>query len=260
MAKIIRIDKGDGSESEVDLAAVARIIDDNYRRPDEARAEFDAGQRVASPFAYYEIREDPADLAAMAAEAENDAVLDLTGNILKLKNKLARARGFAGQAESSYGSKYTGLMDALEAARNTWESENSLIVAEYNRTKAAVEAADKELRAELVKFYEATKEKRFDEHLSVRVNVKLTYELEKATDWAKTNAPYMLIADKSQFEKHAKDKKVSLDFVTKKDEPTGVIATALPVVEDVQIDEQWAGENVPAAAGIWVVPSEQGAG
>lgn len=54
---IIRIDKSDGSESEVNLGAVARVINDNYRRPAEVRAEFDAGHRIASPFACYELRE-----------------------------------------------------------------------------------------------------------------------------------------------------------------------------------------------------------
>lgn len=158
----------------------------------------------------------------------------LKASIPVLKNKLARARQFAAQAESSYGDKYTGLMAALEKARADWEKENSLIVAEYERTKKAAEAADKELRAELVEFYKLTREKKFDEHLSVRVLIKLTYELEKATEWAKNNAPYMLIADKSQFEKYAKDKKVSLDFVTKKDEPAGVVASVLPMIEDAQ--------------------------
>lgn len=196
-----------------------------------------------------------------AAKAEKRA------NIEKLKNKLARARQFAAQAENAYGEKYAGLMDAIEKARGDWERDNSLIVAEYERTKKAAEAADKDLRAELVAFYNATGEKRFDEHLSVRVNIKLAYEIEKATEWAKTNAPYMLIADKSQFEKHAKDKKVSLDFVTKKEDPSGVIASALPpvlpVIEDAQIDEQGAGDDPAARPGKWVVPageSEQGVG
>lgn len=54
--RIIRIDKADGSEEEVPLSAVARIIENNYKRPAEVRAAFDAGERIASPFAYYEIR------------------------------------------------------------------------------------------------------------------------------------------------------------------------------------------------------------
>lgn len=201
-----------------------------------------------------------ADLATLAGAAKAER----RAHIEKLKNKLARARVFAGQAEAAYGEKYLGLIEILDAARTAWEKDHSLVIAENDRAKAAAEKADKELRAELVAYYNATKEKKIDEHLSVRVTVKLAYELEKATDWAKTNAPYMLIADKSQFEKHAKDKKVSLDFVTKTEDPSGVIATALPVIEDAQIDEQGAGNTPAERPGKWVLPvtgeNEQGAG
>jgi len=158
-------------------------------------------------------------------------------NILALKTKLARARHFAAGAEAAYGERYKTLILELEDVRGQWERANTLVIAEHERTKKALEVADAALRGELIDFRIATGEKTFDEHLSVRDTVKLEYEIAAATDWAKKEAPFMLIVAKTQFEKYAKDKKVNLDFVKKETDHTAVIASVLPVPAGEPIEE-----------------------
>lgn len=156
-------------------------------------------------------------------------------DISALKTKLVLARKYAAQAEFAYGEKYKELIEVLEATRKSWEVLNASVVAEHERTKDYLERVEKDLRQQLVDWSKETGEKRFDDHLSTRCIVKLDYELDDATGWAKTNAPFILVADKKQFEQIAK--KQELEFVTKMPTYSAVIASELP---------DPAGEVLPA--------------
>lgn len=130
----------------------------------------------------------------------DDCQLCETAKIATLKTRLATAREFAAQAELAYGEKYKDLIAAQEAVRAVWEEEYALVIAEHERTKNYLESVEKELRQSVIDYCRDHDTKKFDEHLSVRVAIKLDYEIETATAWAKTNAPYMLVADAKQFE------------------------------------------------------------
>lgn len=117
------------------------------------------------------------------------------------------------------------LVEVLEATRNAWEAQNALIVAERDRTAAYLEATEKDLRQAVIDWCREHDTKKFDEHLSMRVIVKLEYEPDQATTWAKTNAPFILVADRKQFDALAK--KQDFDFVNKVPSYSAVIASDL---------------------------------
>lgn len=54
MTRWKRIDKGDGSESEVTEARVAEVLDGNYTNVARLMAELPIGQRINTMFAYFE--------------------------------------------------------------------------------------------------------------------------------------------------------------------------------------------------------------
>lgn len=147
-------------------------------------------------------------------------------DIVILKNRLATAREFAEQAELAYGEQYKVLISAQESLRQAWESENALVIAEHARTKTYLEGVEKDLRQSVIDYCREHDAKKFDEHLSVRCLVKLEYDADQATAWAKSNAPFILVADKKAFEGIAK--KQDLDFVTKVPTYSAVIASELP--------------------------------
>lgn len=138
---------------------------------------------------------------APVPDAEN-AITDSEqiAKISTLKSRLITARKFAGEAENAYGEKYSELIEVLDATRNAWEAQNSLLIAEHERTKTYLEDTEKEIRQEVINYCRANDTKKFDEHLSMRVAIKLEYEPDVATEWAKTNAPIMLVVDGKQFE------------------------------------------------------------
>lgn len=158
------------------------------------------------------------------ADADDCQLCKLT-NISTLKSRLITAREFAAQAESAYSEKYKALVEVLEATRNAWEAQNALIVAERDRTAAYLEATEKDLRQAVIDWCREHDTKKFDEHLSMRVIVKLEYEPDQATTWAKTNAPFILVADRKQFDALAK--KQDFDFVNKVPSYSAVIASDL---------------------------------
>jgi hypothetical protein len=166
--------------------------------------------------------ETPPELTIPAGSVEQVA------KIANLKGRLIAARKFAAQAETAYGEKYKELIEVLEATRNAWEAQNRLVVDEHERCKTFLENTEKEIRQELCDWSKETGDKRFDDHLSVRCTVKLEYDLDDATQWARNNAPYALVADKKKFELIAKDKNSNLDFVTKTPTYAAVIATEIP--------------------------------
>lgn len=61
---IVRIDKKDGSTRPSDRAEVERIVQLNYQNFEAAMELFDEGERVQSPFAFYEIQKSIAKEAA----------------------------------------------------------------------------------------------------------------------------------------------------------------------------------------------------
>lgn len=77
------------------------------------------------------------------------------------------------------------------------------------------------LRDQLKEWHEASGEKTYDGNLSVRVTTKLEYDEKDATAWAKDNAPFILVADKKQFEKLPNV--AELEFVEEKETVTTVI-------------------------------------
>lgn len=167
---------------------------------------------------------DASTVAVHEVQTEDEAAS--RADITVLKVRLVIARKFAAEAEAAYGEKYKNLIGRLEGVRAEWERENALVVAEHERTKEYLEKTDKEIRQAVVDYCKEHDVKKFDEHLSVRVLTKLEYDEEAATAWAKTNAPFILVADKKQFEGIAK--KQDLDFVTKTPAYTAVIASELP--------------------------------
>jgi len=160
-----------------------------------------------------------------AAPNRESHPLDARPDISELKGQLAAARVLAADAEHVYGEKYKELIEALEATRKSWEMMNEEIIAQREQCNSDLHAADAELRQAVITYCQENDTKKFDDQLGVRVMVKLDYKPADATAWAKANAPFMLVADKKEFEKVAKSQ--DFDFVTKVSSYTAVVATEL---------------------------------
>jgi hypothetical protein len=159
--------------------------------------------------------------------------------ISTLKSRLITARQFALEAENKFAEKNSELIAILDAARSRWETDNALVIAEYERTREYLEKTEKELRQAVIDWCRGHDTKKFDEHLSMRVAIKLEYDLDEATAWCRAEAPFALVADKKQFEKIAKDQPNTgaLAFVAKTPAYTAVIASNLGSTNEGQVAE-----------------------
>lgn len=89
--------------------------------------------------------------------------------------------------------------------------------------QSAFNEADTALRDAAKEHYEVSGEKSFDSNIGVRVTKKLEYPIDKAVEWAETNAPVMIqkTVDKKAFE--SLPTVADLEFVTVKESVSAVI-------------------------------------
>ena len=133
--------------------------------------------------------------------------------IEELKARLEEKRFAAERAEVKMAKAQRNLEEALTRITKDWEKLYADDIRDAEIAGTNLELADSELRRALIEWSRQTGEKTFDEHLSIRVTEKLEYSPEAATEWAKANAPFILVADKKQFEQIAKNQELS--FVAK---------------------------------------------
>jgi hypothetical protein len=143
------------------------------------------------------------------------------------KAQLAAARQRNTDVWGRYEAARKTLHEQIAELTRNWEAANAELVNEQACAAGELSAADKDLRASLVKHFEQTGEKTFDKQLSVRVSTKLQYEEAAALDWCKANASIAIkeSVDREIFESIAKTKE--LDFVKEISSPTAVIAKDL---------------------------------
>lgn len=169
----------------------------------------------------------------------------LDGNETKTIPELKQAFIEAKRAKESMSEFYAeferDLSVKMETLKAEMEAANAEMLETYWETDAGVIETENELREALKTQYEAAvteykaaiergeeaeePSKQFDSDLSVRVTPSLKYELSDATEWAKENAPIILVADKKQFEGLPIAK--MLDFVTEVKTVSAVVSKKL---------------------------------
>lgn len=131
--------------------------------------------------------------------------------------------------------KHVEDVDVSITELNAVIAETSL-AKELEQQKAAKNALSEVLadlitsvKASAVTEYDTTKVKDIVDGLSVKINHEYFYDIHKATEWAKKNAPTMIVLDETAFKKHAKAvaDTLPLRFVTITEKPTAVISTDL---------------------------------
>lgn len=157
-------------------------------------------------------------IAALAPEHEfipfeTDGHSVTREQIAELKARLEEKRLEAAVSGERMARAQKNLEEALDRITKNWEKLYADDIRDAEIAGTNLELADSELRRALIEWSRQTGEKTFDEHLSVRVTEKLEYTPEAATEWAKANAPFILVADKKQFEQIAKNQE--LGFVAK---------------------------------------------
>lgn len=146
-------------------------------------------------------------VAETAARENENLANHIQERITEYKTTFELARA----AAETEGSRMAVALAELErrqvAVKEQWEKDFAATLEDCENTDQIFREADEKLRSSLIDWHLATGDKTFDKHLQVRVTEKLEYELESATDWAKENAPYVLVADKKKFEAVAKTTK-----------------------------------------------------
>lgn len=133
--------------------------------------------------------------------------------IAELKARLEEKRLEAAVSGERMAKAQQNLEAALASVTESWKGLYKDDIRDAEIAGTNLELADSELRRALIEWSRQTGEKTFDEHLSIRVTEKLEYTPEAATEWAKQNAPFILVADRKQFEQIAKNQELS--FVAK---------------------------------------------
>lgn len=160
------------------------------------------------------------------AETNDAKIRDLTEKIGKLKvnflshkvNKELTAKAVEPLNEDLAASIQT-LTDTFKAKH----AEEYSQAADYAEKLTKTEA---DLRAALVEYYELTKEKTFDENLSVKVTTTYDVDKEKAIEWAEKNMPVAIgkVVNTAAIDAIiALHKTHALDFVHETDKPSAVI-------------------------------------
>ena len=113
--------------------------------------------------------------------------------------------------------------------------------AQTSSTSEAIALAEAGLRNEALARYHATQEKKIlGGALGIKVGAEYCYDLKAATDWAKVNAPVLLVLDEQALHDMVKGMKTLPDFVTKQPVTTATIATdlsAYAAIEEVKPTE-----------------------
>lgn len=102
----------------------------------------------------------------------------------------------------------------LEAKRNMWESEpeNAALIARVQELSTAVSTFDETLRAEVVKHFTETGEKKALEGVEVKVYEELTYDVNAVTAWCFMHQPELLTVNFKEYEKLWKRKEKDSTF------------------------------------------------
>ena len=146
-------------------------------------------------------------------------------NLPELKEKFIEAKRTAESLQAPMSGADDDLDARIAAVKEAWQRENAELLENYDAAATSLTAAETILRDACVAEYERTGEKTFDSDLSVRVNTRLEYDRAKATEWAKDNAPFILVADDKQFKNL--DIAKTLDFVEEVKTVSAVISTKL---------------------------------
>lgn len=177
---------------------------------------------------------DTAAAAEMTTEIDHDLLFgkttppidDLESVIRAQKDTLRIDR----ETAAIYDTKFAEIKAELDAeiaeAEARWRERHSELLASCGSVGEQLDASDQALRSSLIDWSRRTGNKTFDDHLSVRINTKLEYSAEAATEWAKENAPFVLTIEKKAFEAIAKHQ--DLRFVNKVESYSSVIAKDLP--------------------------------
>lgn len=153
------------------------------------------------------------------------ATITFDENIEKLKEGYKNAFHKLNELTTAYSAEKAGLDRCIEALEAEWKKKNADMIAEFERALAAADEANETLRVAVVEWCRRNEVKTYDELCGMRVSSKLEYSINDATEWAKKNAPFLLIADKKQFEKLETAK--SLSFVRSFPNYTAVISSKL---------------------------------
>lgn len=96
------------------------------------------------------------------------------------------------------------LKDEVDKLRQEWEKANANILSEYALTKEIATATEATLRATIVSHFERTGNKKPHPRLGIRETVKVLYDKDEVTDYARLNAHDLLVLDKKKLERYVK--------------------------------------------------------
>jgi len=122
-------------------------------------------------------------------------------------------------------------LEAKNAARLKWESENRALLDEATLTAALVASEESKLRDLTLQAYHETGNKAPAPGVGVREVIRLDYDPKEALKWA-TEHQIALSLDKKSFEGFAKA--TPLEFVKVTQEPQAIIAQDLSKVLEVK--------------------------
>lgn len=146
---------------------------------------------------------------------------------MELKQRVKQTREAFAQADATKEIRLAELKAEIDAVTARWEAQNQQLLVDWQELKSAMESAESDLREFAVGHYLGTGSKSYDKQVGVRVTTLIDYDTATAVEWAKTNAPIMVVesVDKKQFETYAKANE--LPFVTKTEKVSAVIASNL---------------------------------
>jgi len=96
------------------------------------------------------------------------------------------------------------LKDEVDKLRREWEEANADILNEYALTREIAGATEATLRATIVSHFERTGDKKPHPRLGIRETIKVLYDKDEVTDYARLNAQDLLVLDKKKLERYAK--------------------------------------------------------
>ena len=96
------------------------------------------------------------------------------------------------------------LKDRVDNLRREWEEANADILSEYFLAKEIATVTEATLRAVIVSHFERTGDKKPHPRLGVRETIKVLYDKDEVTDYARLNAQDLLVLDKKKLERYVK--------------------------------------------------------
>lgn len=147
-----------------------------------------------------------------------------TEELIERLKSLKEARLQRESLETEFKAKQAELSSQLDAIMSKHRNENHELIALYEQMQATEKEAEAEVRKALVDDYTVTGRKLIAKGFGVRVNTRYKYDVDKAVEWCKENAPFCLTIDKKQFESLAS---AASSIITVEETPTAVLPTDL---------------------------------